>query len=93
LIQIKIEIKKRNRFKELFYNVCNKTEDFLFIMIQKLPMRFTPKFLMEWLQQYINKRIANLNRQIVHDRWQSMELEKAVNTIRQHDINKAPSED
>jgi hypothetical protein len=48
---------------------------------------------MEWLQQYINKRIANLNRQIVHDRWQSMELEKAVNTIRQHDINKAPSED
>jgi len=93
LIQIKIEIKKRNRFKELFYNICNKTEDILFFMIQKLPVSLTPNFLIEWLQQYMNKRIANLNQQIVHDKWKTMELHKAVDSIRQQDINKAPSED
>ena len=69
----------------------NKTEDTLFLMIQKLPEKFIPRFLMEWLQQYMNKRIAELNQQIVHDKWKSMELHKAVDSIRQQDTNKAPS--
>ncbi len=60
-------------------------------MIQKLPVSLVPKFIIDWLQQYMNKRIAELNQQIVHDKWKSMELNKAVTSIRQQDINKAPS--
>ena len=60
-------------------------------MIQKLPVILVPKFFMNWLQKYMNKRIAELNQQIVHDNWKSMELHKAVDAIQQQDINKAPS--
>ncbi len=91
MIQINIEIKKRNRFKRLFYIICNKTEDILFFMIQKLPVSIVPKFIIDWLQQYMNKRIAELNQQIVHDKWKSMELNNAVASIRQQDTSKAPS--
>lgn len=51
-------------------------------MIQKLPEKFIPRFLMEWLQQYMNKRIAELHNQITHDRWKTMELQKTADAIR-----------
>ena len=70
----------------------NKTENILFLLIKKLPEKFIPHFLMEWLQQYMYKRIAELNQQIVQDKWKSMELHKIADTIRQ-DINKTPSGD
>lgn len=91
LIQINIKIKKRNRFKGLFYKMYNRTEDILFLMIQNLPLRLVPKFLIVWFNKYMDKRLAELKKQIVHDKWQSMELHEAVKIIRQQAKNKAPS--
>lgn len=95
LIQIDIEIKKRNRLKEFFHKIHDKSEDVLFSIIQKLPEKSIPVFLMNWMEHYTNKRIAELKQQIIRDRWHKIELEKAVDKIstRQQDKNKAPSED
>ena len=93
MIQINIEIRNRNRFKRLFYKMYNRAEDILFLMIQNLPLRLVPKFLIKWFNKYMDKRLAKLNKQITHDKWQSMELHKAVNIIRQQAKNKAPSGD
>jgi hypothetical protein len=50
---------------------------------------------MEWLDKYASKRIAELDRQIIHNQWESIELQSAVDNIHsgQQSIEKAPSED
>ena len=50
---------------------------------------------MNWMEHYTDKRIAELRKQIIRDRWHTIELEKAVDkiSIMQQDKNKAPSED
>ena len=95
MIQIDIEIKKRNRLKEVFHKIHSKSEDILFSIIQKLPEKFIPISLMNWMEHYTNKRIAELKQQIIRNRWHTIELEKAVDKISsmQQDKNKAPSED
>ena len=95
MIQIDIEIKKRNSSKEVFHKIHDKSEDLLFSIIQKLPEKFIPAFLMDWMEHYTNKRISELKQQIIRDRWHTIELEKAVDKIstKQQDKNKAPSED
>lgn len=95
LIHIDIEIKKRNRLKEVFHKIHDKSEDILFSIIQKLPEKFIPAFLMDWMEHYTSKRITELKQQIIRDRWHTIELEKAVENIhdKQQDKNKAPSED
>lgn len=60
MIQIDIEIKKRNRLKEVFHKIHSKSEDILFSIIQKLPEKFIPAFLMVQMEHYTNKRISEL---------------------------------
>ena len=36
---------------------------------------------MNWMEHYTNKRIADLQQQIIRDRWYNIELEKAVDKI------------
>ena len=36
---------------------------------------------MTWLKHYTDKRIDQLKRQVVRDRWHSVELEKAIDQI------------
>lgn len=81
MIQINIEIQKRNRFKDFFHKIFNHLEDMIFFIIQKIPERFIPHWLMDCLEHYTNKRINQLKQQIISDRWQSAELEKAVQQI------------
>lgn len=47
------------------------------------------------MERYTNKRIAELNQQIIHNKWRSMALDKAVDDIhsRQQDKKQAPSEE
>lgn len=82
MIYIYIEIKKPNRFKNLIHKIYNRLEDLLFAIIQKIPEKHMPSFLMNWLEHYTNKRLSELQNQIVRKRWQTIELEKAVDNIR-----------
>lgn len=90
VIIIDIEIKDRNKFKEFFNKARNKSEDLLFSIIQKMPERFIPSFIMEWLDRYMNRRINELKHQQIKASWQKMHLQDAVNQIYK---DKAPTED
>lgn len=92
VIIINIKIRNNSRLKELFYKIYSKIEDMLFSVIQAMPVSFIPRFLMRFVEHYINKRISDLNRQLIRDRWRSLGLEKVVDNIRKQDINKAPIE-
>ncbi|RHR73582.1 hypothetical protein DWW50_03555 [Eubacterium sp. AF15-50] len=81
MIQINIEIQKPNRFKDLLHEIFNKSEDILFSIIQKIPEKFIPACLMNWMEHYTNKRISELKQQIIRNRWHTVELEKVVDNI------------
>lgn len=53
----------------------------LFPIIQKLPYKLIPSALINWMERYTDKRIAELNQQIIRDRWHTIKLEKAINEI------------
>lgn len=36
---------------------------------------------MKWMEHYTNKRLSELQSQIIRKRWQTIELEKAVDKI------------
>lgn len=81
MILIYIEIKKQNRFKDFSHKIFNRLEDFLFNLFEKMPEKIIPTCLMTWMKHYTDKRIAELQHQIIRSKWQSMGLEKAVNNI------------
>ena len=79
---INIEIKKPNRLKEFSSRCHDHAENILFWIIQRMPERFIPNFLMDWLDRYTTKRIAQLKQQIIKDNWKEVGLEKALDDIR-----------
>ena len=78
---INIEIQKPNRFKDLLHKIFNRLEDLMFSIIQKLPEKMIPHFLMDWMEHYTNKRLSELKQQIIRNRWHTIELEKVVDNI------------
>lgn len=88
---IDIEIKERSKVKDFFHKLHNRLEDIMFEIIQRIPKKLLPNFLMKWLDSYTTKRIAELKQQITKDRWKEIGLGKAVNEISncQHNKEKA----
>ena len=78
MIPINIEIQKPNKIKSILNRSKSKIEDAMFSLILKLPEKHLYSFLMVWLEQYTNKRIAELNHAIIKDTWKSMELKKSI---------------
>ena len=81
LNKIDIEIKKRSFTKDFFHKLHNKLEDLLFKIIMKLPDRFIPSALMDWLDRYTTKRINQLKQQNIKNTWRNLYLQKAVDDI------------
>lgn len=92
MIQIDIEIKDRNHFKDFFHKLHSRLEDIAFSIIQRIPDKFIPHWLMNWLNQYLDKRINKLKQESIKMTWQNMYLQDAVDNIhsRQQGIEKAP---
>ena len=89
-----IEIDKTNHFKNFLHKTHDKLEDILFSIIQKIPERFIPSFLMEHIERYIDKRTQELQEHITRQRWQQVHLEKAIEEIHlRYDREKAQKED
>lgn len=63
-------------------------EDVLFSVVQKLPESLIPVFLMNWLDNYINKRTQELQQEIIRKQWQQTYLEKAVEEIHTRQVKK-----
>ena len=81
MIFIDIEIKRRSRIKALLHKTYDKLEDLFFSLISSLPAFMIPKSVMNWLGHYTNKRIAELQQQIIRDRWRSVELDALLQQI------------
>ena len=90
LIRIEIEIKDRNRLKESFKNLHSKTEDLLFAIISIVPERMIPSPIMQWLNKYLDRRIAELKQESIQMAWKNLYLQDAVKHIKNPD--KWPSE-
>ena len=48
-------------------------------------MKTTGRMFMNWMERYTDKRIAELQKQLIKDNWTNVELQKAVEQIRQQD--------
>ena len=53
----------------------------MFYLFQKIPEKHIPSSLMNWMEHYTNRRITELQSQIIHNHWHTIEIEKAVNKI------------
>lgn len=82
LITIDIEIKDRNRPRKFFLRLHNKLEDILFSTIQRIPEKYIPCWLMNWLEKYLDKRISELKHQSIKMTWHNMCLQNAVDDMR-----------
>lgn len=87
-----INLKPRNPLQELLDKSHSKAEDLLFSIIQHLPV--VPSFLANWLERYMDKRIAELQQETIKQQWDKVSLEQVVDDIhdRQQNTKKAPSE-
>lgn len=93
MITINIEIKDRSRIKEFSDNLFSRLEDMMFSIIQKLPDKLTPPFLLEWFNKYLDKRIMELQQQNIKQTWKQMYLEDAINDIHNQSKEKAQIRD
>lgn len=95
MITIDIELKDRNHIKDFFHKLHSKLENITFSIIQKLPEKFIPHWLMNWFEKYLDKRISELKRQSIKMTWRNMYLQEAVDDIhnKKQDAKKAPSDD
>lgn len=95
MITIDIELKDRNHIKDFFHKLHSKLENITFSIIQKLPEKFIPHWLMNWFEKYLDKRISELKRQSIKMTWRNMYLQNSLAEIHnnQQDTKKAPSDD
>lgn len=88
-----IELKKPNRVKEFWQKVKNRAEDIMFALALKLPEKMLTGAVSDWLGKYMEKRAAELQGQIIRQKWQNMALEQAVEQIHQKQYRgKAPED-
>ena len=82
MITIDIEIKDRNHIQDFFHKLHSRLEDIAFSIIQRIPDKFIPHWLMNRLEKYLDKRISELKQQSIQMTWRNMYLQNAVNDIR-----------
>jgi len=78
---MEIKIRNRNPIREFFNKSHSQLEDIAFSVIQRIPERFLPQTLMEWMSLYLDKRLNELKRQTVKQNWRNAYLQKAVEEI------------
>ena len=60
-------------------DIKSKSEDIVFFVIQHLPI--VPSFLMNWANDYLSRRIAELEHETLRQQWDKASLEKALSKI------------
>lgn len=95
MIIIDIELKDCNHIKDFFHKLHSRLEDITFSIIQRIPAKYLPHWLMNRLEKYLDKRISELKQQSIKMTWRNMYLQNSLTEIhnRQQDTKKAPSDD
>ena len=82
MIIIDIELKDHNHSKEFFHKLHSRLEDIAFSIIQRIPDKYIPHWIMNRLEKYLDKRISELKQESIKMTWRNMYLQKAVDDIR-----------
>lgn len=91
---IDIELKNRNKIKDFFCKLHSKLEDLAFSIILNMPNHLIPQWLMNWFNHYADKRIQELQQQVIKNKWRQDALERALSDIHaQQCKEKAPADD
>ena len=78
---------------KIIKKIGSKIENLFFDVIQRIPERFIPQFIMNRIERYMDKRISEMQQQIIKYKWQEVELEKTVQKLHMAaEQNKAPSD-
>ena len=67
-------------------NIKPKLEAIAFSIIQHLPI--IPDFLMNWANDYLNRRITQLQHETLRQQWDKASLEKALSEIHERQQDK-----
>ena len=67
----------RQKLHKIHYNI----EETGFNLFQKIPEKYMPACIINWMDKYTSKRLTELKQQITRIKWQTMELEKAVENL------------
>jgi len=94
VIIIDIEIKDRNHIQEIFHKLHSRLENIAFSIVQRIPEKFIPQWLMNRLEKYLDKRISELKQESIKMLWRNMYLQSATHEIhnRQQNAKEAPSD-
>ena len=63
-------------------NIKSKLEDIFFSIIQRLPV--VPGFLINWANDYLDRRISQLQHETLRQQWDKASLEKTLGDIKKH---------
>ena len=63
-------------------NIKSKLEDIACSIIQHLPI--VPGFLMDWTNDYLDRRISQLQHEMLWQQWGKASLEKTLEDIKKH---------
>ena len=78
---------------KIINKIGSKIENLFFDVIQRIPERFIPQFLMNRIERYMDKRISEMQQQIIKYKWEQAELEKTVKNLHSvADVKEAPSD-
>lgn len=78
---------------KIIKKIGNKLENLFFDVIQRIPERFIPQFIMNRIERYMDKRILEMQQQIIKYKWQEVELEKTIQKLHMAaEQKKAPSD-
>ena len=61
----------------------SKTEDCLFWIIEHLPETLVPSFVMGWVAEYLDKRMAKLQIEYAQANWKKVYVQKAADELKQ----------
>lgn len=67
-------------------NIKSRLEDIVFFIIQHLPV--VPDFLMNWSNDYLDHKIAQLQHETIRQQWDKALLEKTLEDMKKHQDDK-----
>ena len=67
-------------------SIKSRLEDIFFSVIQHLPI--VPGFLMNWTNDYLNRRITQLQHETIRQQWDKASLEKTLSEINEQQQDK-----
>ena len=78
-----IEVKEPDKKIDFYKKLKSKAENVLFSIIELLPEKLIPGFVMNWVSRYIDKRMNELKQEQIKVNWNKTYMEKAVEELKQ----------